>query len=508
LTIEILLADDSKFIRKKIIEILNKEENFKLIDFATDGEEAVEMADFYQPDVLLLDLMMPKMNGLEAFEKIMDNFPIPTIILSALNPKDMDISVQALLFGAFDYVIKPESMDSKKFLAFQNLLVSKIKAAYNSKIGTERSDKGKTAFETAYSLRQQMVDKAFQFGSYINKLKPSAQNSEIQQQSENQIKFSQQKKKATKFPSKKPQIESPKKPRKQKSKTGKTDKQKQEAKESQDQHEQRIEKQKSVKESIPIKNRSTRKDLVHEIEEKIKKQKETIKSKYDSKLKSLEKKISSPKKGRLKFKSRNFSNLKPIKKVDIQSPVILIGASVGGPRTLKAILSKIPSDIQSPILIVQHIERNFSGSLAKNLNQYCKIKVKIGENGDSIKNGIAYISPGAFHMEVAVRNRSPIIRTYSGKPVNFCIPSIDVLFISAARVFKDASLGILLTGMGVDGVNGLKAIRRFGGKTIAESEETSVLFGMPKVAIKHGLADNVLPNYKIPEYITHFSKSR
>lgn len=506
MTIEILLADDSRFIRKKIIEILNNEKNFKLIDFATDGEEAVEMADFYKPDVLLLDLMMPKMNGLDAFEKIMDNFPIPTIILSALNPKDMDISVQALLIGAFDYVIKPESMDSQKFTKFQNLLISKIKAAYKSKIGVGGSDKGKTAFEEAYSLRQQMVDKAFQFGSYINKLKPSGHKSENQQKIENRIKLRDQKKKAQ-FPREKPKIKSTKYPRKQKTVPKATDKQKQEANQSEVKQEQEIEKKKKVKESIPTTKPSTRKDLVHEIEEKIKKQKETIKFKYDSKVKSLEKKISSPKKGRLKFKSRNFASLSPIKKVDIHSPVILIGASVGGPRTLKAILSEIPSEIQSPILIVQHIERNFAGSLAKNINQHCKIKVKIGENGESIKNGIAYISPGAFHMEVSVRNRSPIIRTYSGKPVNFCIPSIDVLFISAARVFKDATLGILLTGMGVDGVNGLKAIRRFGGKTVAESEKTSVLFGMPKVAIKHGLADKVLPNYRISEYITHFSKS-
>ncbi len=506
MAIEILLADDSKFIRKKIIEILDKENNFELIDFATDGEEAVEMADFYKPDVLLLDLMMPKMNGLDAFEKIMDNFPIPTIILSALNPQDMDISVQALLIGAFDYVIKPDSMDSKKFIAFQNLLISKINAAYNSKIGTGRKDKGKTAFEKEYSLRQQMVDKAFQFGSYINKLQPSGQNSVNQQQIGNKIKLREQKKES-KFPREKSQIESTKKPRKQKITSKTTGKQTQEAKQSEIKHKQKIEKKKNVKQSIPPTKRPTRKELVHQIEEKIKKQKETIKFKYDSKLKSLEKRISSPKKGRLKFKSRNFTNLSPIKKVDIHSPVILIGASVGGPRTLKAILSEIPSDIQSPILIVQHIERNFSGSLAKNLNQHCKIQVKIGENGESIKNGITYISPGAFHMEVSVRNRSPIIRTYSGKPVNFCIPSIDVLFISAARIFKDATLGILLTGMGVDGVNGLKAIRRFGGKTIAESEETSVLFGMPKVAIKHGLADKILPNYKISEYITHFSKS-
>ena len=134
----------------------------------------------------------------------------------------------------------------------------------------------------------------------------------------------------------------------------------------------------------------------------------------------------------------------------------------------------------------------------------CKLEVKIGLNYEEIQPGIIYFSPGDKHMQVTVKNSKTCIRTFEGEPVNFCRPSVDVLFYSTARVYKEKTLGILLTGMGKDGVNGLQAIKAEGGKTIAESEETSILYGMPKVAAETGAADLILPNYNIVDEMIKF----
>jgi two-component system chemotaxis response regulator CheB len=109
-------------------------------------------------------------------------------------------------------------------------------------------------------------------------------------------------------------------------------------------------------------------------------------------------------------------------------------------------------------------------------------------------------------MKVVLRKSIPHIKTFVGKPVNFCMPSVDVLFFSAAEVYKDGTLGVLLTGLGDDGAAGLKAIKSIGGKTVAESEETCVVYGMPKAAVKIGAAQLIVPNYKIKDYIINFAR--
>ena len=110
-------------------------------------------------------------------------------------------------------------------------------------------------------------------------------------------------------------------------------------------------------------------------------------------------------------------------------------------------------------------------------------------------------------MEVSVENKNPSIKIYKGTPVNFCMPSIDILFFYVAKIYRNKTIGIILTGMGSDGVEGLGAIKRVGGKTIAEAEETSILYAMPKFATEKGFADFILPNYKISEKILEFLKN-
>jgi two-component system chemotaxis response regulator CheB len=200
-----------------------------------------------------------------------------------------------------------------------------------------------------------------------------------------------------------------------------------------------------------------------------------------------------------------FFDLSPINLTNLPTKIIVIGASVGGPRTLRLILSDIPLDFPAPVLVVQHLNHLFMRQFAISLRNICKLNVKIARNYEEIKPGIIYLSPGDKHMQVIVKNNKPCIRTYEGELVNFCRPSVDVLFYSTARVYASCAMGVLLTGMGADGVEGLRAIKSKGGKTIAESKDTSILYGMPKVAAETGAADLILPNYKIIDEIIKFT---
>ncbi|MHA2340037.1 MAG: CheB methylesterase domain-containing protein, partial [Candidatus Hodarchaeales archaeon] len=199
-----------------------------------------------------------------------------------------------------------------------------------------------------------------------------------------------------------------------------------------------------------------------------------------------------------------FLEVAPVIYTKLNFKIVVIGASVGGPRTLRMILSEIPRDFPIPILVVQHLNHFFMRQFVVSLKSVCKLNVRIGANYEDVLPGNIYFSPGDKHMQVTVKNNKPYIRTFEGEPVNFCRPSVDVLFYSTARIFKEKTLGVLLTGMGRDGVAGLRAIKSEGGKTIAESEETSILYGMPKVAAETGAADLILPNYKIVDEILNF----
>jgi two-component system chemotaxis response regulator CheB len=201
-----------------------------------------------------------------------------------------------------------------------------------------------------------------------------------------------------------------------------------------------------------------------------------------------------------------FFDRSPVNIKSLESNVIVMGASVGGPRTIKVIIEKIPEDFPSPIFIVQHMNHFFMRQFAVNLRDKCALRIKIGKNGELIEPGIIYLAQGDKHMQIIEKAGKPCIRIFEGEPINFCRPSVDVLFYSAARVYKDKTIGILLTGMGNDGVAGLKYIKKMGGTTISESVETAVLYGMPKVAAESGVSDFIVPNYLISNYMIKFAK--
>ncbi len=171
--------------------------------------------------------------------------------------------------------------------------------------------------------------------------------------------------------------------------------------------------------------------------------------------------------------------------------LIAMGASTGGTEALAAILEALPVELPG-IVITQHIPAGFSLAFAQRLNRTCALEVREAVNGDVILPGQALVAPGNFHMVVRRTGNRLSVDVVDGPQVCYQRPSVDVLFQSVAKAVGSAATGILLTGMGTDGANGLLAMRRQGARTLVQDERSSVVFGMPKEAIRLGAAERVL----------------
>jgi two-component system chemotaxis response regulator CheB len=172
--------------------------------------------------------------------------------------------------------------------------------------------------------------------------------------------------------------------------------------------------------------------------------------------------------------------------------LIAIGASTGGPRAVRTILEAMPKDAP-PILIVQHMPATFTRAFAEQLDAVCAIDVREARDGDRLRSGRALVAPGDKHLRVERRGGRLYANVNSGPFVSRHRPSVDVLFHSVARECGPAAIGVLLTGMGDDGADGLHAMQRAGALTLAQDRESSVVFGMAAQAIRRGAADGVLP---------------
>jgi two-component system chemotaxis response regulator CheB len=185
--------------------------------------------------------------------------------------------------------------------------------------------------------------------------------------------------------------------------------------------------------------------------------------------------------------------------------IVAIAASTGGPAAIRAILRDISADFPVPILIVQHMSNGFIDGVAASLDASVPLSVKVARNGELLKPGTVYLAPDNYQLGVSGRSR---LRVSDDAPVNGFKPSGSYLFGSIARAFKGESLAVILTGMGDDGTEGLRALRMAGGKAIAQDEKSSVVFGMPKSAIGAGLVDLVLPLESMAENITAIAHGR
>ncbi|MFW5837763.1 MAG: protein-glutamate methylesterase/protein-glutamine glutaminase [Desulfovibrionaceae bacterium] len=333
--IKVVVIDDSAFMRKALSSMLEKDPGIKVAATARDGAEGLELIRRHDPDVVTLDIEMPKMDGLTALRHIMMEMPRPVLMVSSLTTEGGEATLKALDLGAVDYIPKQLSKVSLDIVKIEQELLSKVKAIAGRKLRA------------------------------TPRLRPSARP------------------------------EPPPKP--------------------------------VVRPSGAVKR-----DLV------------------------------------------------------------AIGVSTGGPPAVQKVLSKLPADFPAGILIAQHMPKAFTAPFAKRLDGVCKISVKEAEDGDQLKPGMALVAPGGSHLVLEQRVSRIDVRVSDEPRDALYKPSANVLINSMAASSARRGLGVILTGMGADGLEGVRLLKQKGGRALAQSDATCVVYGMPKAIVDAGLADEVV----------------
>ncbi len=184
--------------------------------------------------------------------------------------------------------------------------------------------------------------------------------------------------------------------------------------------------------------------------------------------------------------------------------IVGIGTSTGGPSALLTIFKNLPRNFPSSILVVQHMPEGFTRAFSERLNSVSHLSVKEAEDGDRVMPGCGFVAPGNSHIALETRHAGMVIRVFDGEKVSGHRPSIDVLFNSLAENVGKNTVGVIMTGMGRDGADGIYEIRKRGGRTVAQNEETSVVFGMNRVAVQKGAIEDVVPLDDIPKKIVEY----
>jgi two-component system, chemotaxis family, protein-glutamate methylesterase/glutaminase len=336
--IKVLIVDDSAIVRKILAEELAKYPDIEVVGVAPDPFVARDKIVTLKPDVLTLDIEMPRMDGLTFLRKLMTYYPLPTIIVSSLTPKGGKLTLEALDIGAVDVIAKPGAAYTVGDMS--SSLVEKIRVA--SRVRLSRKEKPDSVAR-----------------GEAEPIRALAQTSH---------------------------------------------------------------------------------------------------------------------------------------------KVIAIGASTGGTEALKQVLIKMPPN--SPgIIIVQHMPANFTTAFAERLNGLCQITVKEAADNDSVTTGTALVAPGNYHMILRRSGARYYVEIKTGPMVHHQRPAVDVLFKSTAKYAGANSIGVILTGMGADGAEGMLEMKKMGAATIAQDEKSCVVFGMPKEAIKLNAVDYVMPLDQIASQI-------
>ena len=329
--IAVLVVDDSAIVRKVLTEGLSRERGIEVVGTAPDPYVARDKIVKLKPDVITLDIEMPRMDGITFLKKLMKHYPLPVIIVSSLTKKGGKLALEALSHGALEVISKPSAAYSVGDMSVQ--LADKIRAVAHVKMRSPR------------------------------------QTDDIQD---------------TSAP------------------------------------------------GVPVQAMTA-----------------------------------------------------------TTNKIIAIGASTGGTEAIKTVLEGMPPN--SPgIVIVQHMPAKFTTSFAERLDSLCAVRVKEAQDGDSVVNGIALLAPGNYHMLLKRSGARYYVQVKNGPMVHHQRPAADVLFKSVANYVGGNAVGIILTGMGADGAEGLLKMKEAGAGTIAQDEKSCVVFGMPKEAIKIGAADKVL----------------
>jgi two-component system chemotaxis response regulator CheB len=183
--------------------------------------------------------------------------------------------------------------------------------------------------------------------------------------------------------------------------------------------------------------------------------------------------------------------------------VVAIGVSTGGPNALAVVLQKIPRDFPVPVLLVQHMPPLFTKTFAERLDSLCAIEVKEAKGGEFLKPGCAWLAPGDFHLTLKKAPDGISLKLNQDTPENFCRPSVDTTFRSAAEIYQGHCLGVVMTGMGRDGLRGSECIYELGGQVIVQDKESSVVWSMPQAVVNAGLADQIVKLDNLGEEIVN-----
>ena len=186
--------------------------------------------------------------------------------------------------------------------------------------------------------------------------------------------------------------------------------------------------------------------------------------------------------------------------------IVAIGTSTGGPRALQEVLTRLPGSLPCPTVIVQHMPPGFTKSLAERLNTLSELTVKEASDNDRLVAGTVYIAPGDFHLTLRREASGTYVKLNKEPAIGGLRPAVDPMMVSVAETYGTKAVGVILTGMGHDGAKGMQAIKRLQGRTIAEDQSTSVVFGMPKAAIEAGVVDTILPLPQVAEGIVQCLK--
>jgi len=351
-----MIVDDSALIRRSLGQILQADKDIGVVETASDGVAALEKMDSFKPGVVVLDVHMPKMDGLQVLQAIMRQWRIPVIMFSSLTTSGAETTLQALRLGAVDFLAKPKGNLAENLRFLSRHMTAKIKAARGARVFS-----GKRSEPASSSPN------------------PSPQGSKI-----------------SKFPQAKAWI-------------------------------------------------------------------------------------------------ANF-------------PLIVIGCSTGGPKALEEIIPALPASFRAAIGIVQHMPEPFSRVFAAHLDRQSALRIKIAAPGDVFQPGLVLMAPGDAHLRL-IHQEGQFLASLEPFPKQEFgwMPSVDSFFYSAARASARNTLGVLLTGMGRDGAKGMAAIKIMGGKTIAQDESTSVVYGMPRAAVEIAAADFVTPLDEIPAMMEKYS---
>jgi two-component system chemotaxis response regulator CheB len=392
----VLIVDDSAVVRHVYREVLESN-GIIVLATANDPFEAVRHIAQVIPDVMIVDVEMPRMDGITFLRKVMDQCPIPTIICSSHTAAASGKAFEAARAGAVEVLEKPSNFSQNREFAAR--LVDAVKTASIARVRVPKR-------ELARNSHQMMLGQ---------KTTPAAESSD---------------KLATKT--------------KQKASTSNRD----------------------VSSGFTKSESTTQGGGANRI-----------------------------------------PDIGARRGVVSKSAIIAIGASTGGTEAIRQVLANLPMNLP-PIFVVQHMPVGFTASFANWLDGCCKIQVSEASEGRLVTSGQAVIARGGQHLRVRIRNGQAYSVLGDEAPVNRHRPSVDVLFDSVISQFGAKAHGILLTGMGDDGADGLLRLRQTGAKTIAESEESAVVFGMPKEAIMRGAAAMVLSLEEIAGYLgsTHFEE--